>query len=206
MTTEQTKAFNVKKYIIIISILVLVIFGYSYWINTPQYSLLQIQKSVDTKDRFLFDKYVDTNRIIEEVVEDLSKIFIEEMDAEDNFEYSILDTQILAEGLVSLFQPAIENAIEEGFNEFWEDEIETIESKADLKSNLDSFEVSFIKRDGKIAILGLEGKDFDTGGTIKLEFKLNKIDNYWRVTRILNLEEILSQNLDRVEELIGLDS
>ena len=206
MTTEQTKAFNVKKYIIIISILVLVIFGYNYWINTPQYSLLQIQKSVDTKDRFLFDKYVDTNRIIEEVVEDLSKIFIEEMDAEDNFEYSILDTQILAEGLVSLFQPAIENAIEEGFNEFWEDEIETIESKADLKSNLDSFEVSFIKRDGKIAILGLEGKDFDTGGTIKLEFKLNKIDNYWRVTRILNLEEILSQNLDRVEELIGLDS
>ena len=206
MTTEQTKAFNVKKYIIIISILVLVIFGYNYWINTPQYSLLQIQKSVDTKDRFLFDKYVDTNRIIEEVVEDLSKIFIEEMDAEDNFEYSIFDTQILAEGLVSLFQPAIENAIEEGFNEFWEDEIETIESKADLKSNLDSFEVSFIKRDGKIAILGLEGKDFDTGGTIKLEFKLNKIDNYWRVTRILNLEEILSQNLDRVEELIGLDS
>ena len=58
-----------KKNIIIIAILVIGIFGYNYWINTPQYSLLQIQKSVDTKDRFLFDKYVDTNGIIEEVVE-----------------------------------------------------------------------------------------------------------------------------------------
>ena len=34
--------------------------------------LIQIQKSVDTKDRFLFDKYVDTNGIITEIVEDLS--------------------------------------------------------------------------------------------------------------------------------------
>tara|TARA_Y100001935_G_C17208238_1_gene458703 strand:+ start:283 stop:873 length:591 start_codon:yes stop_codon:yes gene_type:complete len=194
-----------KKNIIIISTLVLGIFGYNYWINTPQYSLLQIQKSLDTKDRFLFDKYVDTNRIIEEAVEDLSKIFIEELDGQDISEYSIFDPQILALGLVSLFQPAIENVIEEGFDEFWEEEVETIESKRDLEKNLDSFEVSFLKRDGKIAILALEGKDFDTGKTIKLEFKLNKIDNYWRITQLLNLEDILSQNLDRVEELIDLD-
>ena len=194
-----------KKNIIIISTLVLGIFGYNYWINTPQYSLLQIQKSLDTKDRFLFDKYVDTNRIIEEAVEDLSKIFIEELDGQDISEYSIFDPQILALGLVSLFQPAIENVIEEGFDEFWEEEVETIESKRDLEKNLDSFEVSFLQRDGKIAILALKGKDFDTGKTIKLEFKLNKIDNYWRITQLLNLEDILSQNLDRVEELIDLD-
>ena len=195
-----------KKYIVIISILVLVIFGYNYWINTPQYSLLQIQKSVDTKDRVLFDQYVDTNRIIEEVVEDLSKIFIEEMDAQDNFEYSILDTQILAAGLLSLFQPAIENAIEEGFDEFWEDEVETVESKSDFRNNLDSFEVSYLKRDGKIAKLGLEGEDPDTGEKIKIEFKLNKIENYWRITQISNLEDILRQNMDQVEELIDLDT
>ena len=194
-----------KRNIAIIAILVIGVFGYNYWINTPQYSLLQIQKSVDTKDRFLFDKYVDTNGIIGEVVEDLSKIFIDEMDTQESSEYSFFDPQVLAAGLVSLFQPAIENAIEEYFDECWEDEIETIEFKADLKGNLDSFKVSFIKRDGKIAILGLEGKDFNTGETIKLEFKLNKINNYWRITRILNLEEILSQNLDRVKKLIDLD-
>jgi len=192
--------------IIITAILIIGVSGYNYWINTPQYSLLQIQKSVDTKDRFLFDKYVDTNVIIEEVVEDLSKIFIEEMDTQESSEYSFFDPQVLAAGFVSLFQPAIENAIEEGFDEFWEDEVEKVESKSDLKNNLDSFEVSYLKRDGKMAKLGLEREDPDSGETIKIEFKLIKIENYWRITQISNLEDMLRQNMDQVEELIDLDT
>ena len=188
-----------------ITIIVIGVFGYNYWINTPQYSLLQIQKSVDTKDRFLFDKYVDTNGIIKEVVEDLSKIFIEEMDTQGSSELYFFDPQILATGLVSLFKPAIENAIERGFDEFWEDEVETIESTAELKNNIESFEISYIKREGKIAKLVLEAEDPDSGEITKLEFKLNKTGNYWRITQISNLEDILKQNMDEIEQLIDLD-
>lgn len=195
-----------KKIIPIIVIFITIAGSYNFWINTPQYSLIQIQKSVATKDRFLFDKYVDTNEIIKEVVEDLSKIFIEELDTQESSEYSFFDPQVLAAGLVSLFQPAIENAIEDGFDEFWEDEVEIVESKSDPKNNFDSFEVSYLKRDGKIAKLGLEGEDPDSGETIKIEFKLNKIENYWRITQISNLEDILKQNMDQVEELIDLDT
>ena len=154
----------------------------------------------------MFDKYVDTNGIITEIVEDISKIFIEEMDTQESSEYSFFDPKVLAAGLVSLFQPAIENAIEEGFDEFWEDEVETVESKSDFRNNLDSFEVSYLKRDGKIAKLGLEGEDSETGETVKIELKLNKIENYWRITQISNLEDILKQNMDQVEELIDLDT
>ena len=188
-----------------ITIIVIGVFGYNYWINTPQYSLLQIQKSVDTKDRFLFDKYVDTNGIIKEVVEDLSKIFIEEMDTQGSSELYFFDPQILATGLVSLFKPAIEDAIERGFDEFWEDEVETIESTAELKNNIESFEISYIKREGKIAKLVLEAEDPDSGEITKLEFKLNKTGNYWRITQISNLEDILKQNMDEIEGLIDLD-
>ena len=198
-----------KKSIIIIAIIVIGVFGYNYWINTPQYSLLQIQKSVDTKDRVLFDKYVDTNGIIEEIVEDLSKLFIEEMDAEESSEFSFFDPQVLAAGFLSLFQPVIENAIEEGFDEFWEDEVETVEikeSKSDFTNNLDSFEMSYLKKDGKIAKLGLEREDPDSGRIVKIEFKLNKIENYWRITQISNLQDLLRQNMDKVEELIDLDT
>jgi len=198
-----------KKSIIIIAIIVIGVFGYNYWINTPQYSLLQIQKSVDTKDRVLFDKYVDTNGIIEEIVEDLSKLFIEEMDAEESSEFSFFDPQVLAAGFLSLFQPVIENAIEEGFDEFWEDEVETVEikeSKSDFTNNLDSFEMSYLKKDGKIAKLGLEREDPDSGKIVKIEFKLNKIENYWRITQISNLQDLLRQNMDKVEELIDLDT
>ena len=152
-----------------ITIIVIGLFGYNYWINTPQYSLLQIQKSVDTKDRFLFDKYVDTNGIIKEVVEDLSEIFIEEMDTQDSAELYFFDPQILAAGLVSLFKPAIENAIERSFNEFWEDEVETVESNMDFNNNIDSFEVAYLKRDGKIAKLVLEAEDPDSEEIIKLD-------------------------------------
>ena len=188
-----------------ITIIVIGLFGYNYWINTPQYSLLQIQKSVDTKDRFLFDKYVDTNGIIKEVVEDLSEIFIEEMDTQDSAELYFFDPQILAAGLVSLFKPAIENAIERSFDEFCEDEVETVESNMDFNNNIDSFEVAYLKRDGKIAKLVLEAEDPDSEEIIKLEFKLNKTENYWRITQISNLEDILRQNMEQVEELIDLD-
>ena len=196
---------NIITITIISTIIVIGVFGYNYWINTPQYSLLQIQKSVDTKDRFLFDKYVDTNGIIKEVVEDLSKIFIEEIDTQGSSEFYYFDPQILATGLVSLFKPAIENAIERGFDEFWEDEVETIESTAELKNNIESFEVSYIKREGKIAKLVLEAEDPDSGEITKLEFKLNKTENYWRITQISNLEDILRQNMDEIEGLIDLD-
>ena len=76
----------------------------------------------------------------------------------------------------------------------------------DFNNNIDSFEVAYLKRDGKIAKLVLEAEDPDSEEIIKLEFKLNKTENYWRITQISNLEDILRQNMDQVEELIYLDT
>ena len=90
----------------------------------------------------------------------------------------------LAVGLVSLFKPVIENLIEESFDDFWEDEVETIENKeteSDLNNTLESFRMSYLNRAGKIAELGLEGKNPDSGELLKIEFKLNKIEDHWRV-------------------------
>ena len=71
---------KIKRIIIIAAIIVIGLFGYNYWINTPQYSLLQIQKSVENKDRLLFEKHVDSRKIIEEIVDDISEMFIDEVD------------------------------------------------------------------------------------------------------------------------------
>ena len=198
-----------KRIFIIFLILVASIFGYNYWINTPQYSLLQIQKSVENKDRVLFEKYVDSDQIIEEIVEDISKIFIEQMGAENNSEYSFFNPQILAAGLISLFKPTIENVIEDGFNDFWEDTIENIEDSnegsLEVINTLNSFEMSYLKQEGKVARLGLERKDPETGEIIEIEFKLNKIENYWKITQIANLEELLREQMDEIEDLIDLN-
>ena len=199
---------NIKKIAATAFIFTIIVGGYNFWINTPQYSLLQIQKSVDKKDRDLFDKYVDTDGIIEELVEDVSKLFIEEMDMQQSPEYPFFEPQALVTGFVSLFQPAIEDAIEESFDDFWKDEIETIEidkSKTDLEDKISLFQMSYLIKEGKVAKLGLEIEDPETGEILKIEFKLNKTDNYWRITKIANLEELLRKNLDDIEELIDLD-
>ncbi len=194
-----------KRNLIIIIAIVAVFSGYNFWINTPQYSLLQIQKSVEEKDLYLFEKHVDTERIIEEIVEDLSKLLLEQMEDVESSDSSLFDSRLLVTGLVSIFQPTIENTIKDSFENFWEDGIENSETRTEFQNNFESFEMSYIKRDGKVARLGLEGKYPDSGEIIKIEFKLNKIENYWRVTKILNLEELLREQMDEVENFIDLE-
>ena len=94
---------KIKRIIIIAAILVIGLFGYNYWINTPQYSLLQIQKSVENKDRLLFEKHVDSQKIIEEIVDDISEMFIDEVDNGQSNEYSLLNPAFWASGLTSIF-------------------------------------------------------------------------------------------------------
>ena len=199
---------KIKRIIIIAAILVVGLFGYNYWINTPQYSLLQIQKSVENKDRLLFEKHVDSKKIIEEIVDDISEMFIDEVDNGQNNEYSLLNPAFWASGLTSILKPTIESVIEEAFDDFWEHEIENFdsyESSSEFGNIVGSFEISYIKKDGKVARLGLVAIDPLTSDEVNLEFKLNKIENYWRITEISNLEELLKSRMDDVGELIDFD-
>tara|TARA_Y100000766_G_C18892637_1_gene599324 strand:- start:180 stop:788 length:609 start_codon:yes stop_codon:yes gene_type:complete len=199
---------KIKRIIIIAAILVIGLFGYNYWINTPQYSLLQIQKSVENKDRLLFEKHVDSQKIIEEIVDDISEMFIDEVDNGQSNEYSLLNPAFWASGLTSIFKPTIESVIEEAFDDFWEHEIENFdsyESSSEFGNIVGSFEISYIKKDGKVAKLGLVAIDPLTSDEVNLEFKLNKIENYWRITQISNLEELLKSRMDDVGELIDFD-
>ena len=198
-----------KRTIIIAAILVIGLIGYNYWINTPQYSLLQIQKSVENKDRLLFEKYVDSKKIIEEIVDDISEMFIDEVDNGQSNEYSILNPAFWASGLTSILKPTIESVIEEAFDDFWEHEIENFDSyepSSEFGNIVGSFEISYIKKDGKVARLGLVAIDPLTSDEVNLEFKLNKIENYWRITEISNLEELLKSRMDEVGELIDFDN
>ena len=199
---------KIKRIIIIAAILVIGLFGYNYWINTPQYSLLQIQKSVENKDRLLFEKHVDSRKIIEEIVDDISEMFIDEVDNGQSNEYSLLNPAFWASGLTSILKPTIESVIEEAFDDFWEHEIENFdsyESSSEFGNIVGSFQMSYIKKDGKVAKLGLVAIDPLTSDEVNLEFKLNKIENYWRITEISNLEELLKSRMAVVGELIDFD-
>ncbi|MEG9862282.1 MAG: hypothetical protein V6Z81_07245 [Parvularculales bacterium] len=209
-----------KKIYLIITLILIVgalTIGYNYWINTPEYSLLQIQKSIENKDRYLFEKHVDTENIIEGVIADITEVFLEEINEEANTDTSFFDTEVLAQGLVVLLKPVIASAIIEGFDEFWEKNIERIPSGHEsgttssgdntdfLKTIAGSAEMTYLNKNGNMARVGFELTNSDTSEKTLLELKLIKTENYWKISEISNLQELLRGEKDNIRDLIDID-
>ena len=180
--------------------------GVNYWINSPEYSLLQIKKSIEYKDRYLFEKHVDQKKIIEQIIEEISSILVKEIVEADGTldnENAILDPTLITSGILSLFEPMIENVIEDSFDVLWEDDSENQEGYNEMIEWIESTEVSYLVKEGKSARLGVETENTQAE-KILVEYRLNKVDNYWRGNKISNLEEIIKTSfLNELEELLS---
>ena len=181
------------------------IFGYNYWKNSPEYSLLQIQKAVETNDKDLFEKYIDVDSIIEEIVDDVSKILLEKMNLEED-ENSFFDPKVVAQGMIEIIKPTIDSSIEEGFESFWEEnpdsEYYSNEDYERVKKALSSTKMSYLNKNGRVAFLGMEMLDPETNENTLFEFKLNKVENYWKISEISNLEKLIEDVIDDVENFL----
>ena len=188
-----------KKAVFTLAIILLAVFmGVNYWINSQEYSLLQIQKSIEHKDKYLFEKHVDQKRIIEQIIEELSSILVEADSALD-YDDSILDPMLITSGILSFFKPMIENVIEDSFDVLWEDNSENQEAYNEMIKWLESIEISYLVKEGKSARLGIETEN-TRAEKILIEYRLNKVDNYWRVNKISNLEEVIKTSFLHVLE------
>lgn len=192
-----------KKAVFTIAITLLAVFmGVNYWINSPEYSLLQIQKSIEHKDKYLFEKHVDQKRIIEQIIEEISSILVEADSALD-YDDSILDPMLITSGILLVFKPMIENVIEDSFDVLWEDNSENQEAYNEMIKWLESIEISYLVKEGKSARLGIETEN-TRAEKILIEYRLNKVDNYWRVNKISNLEEVIKTSfLHELEDLLS---
>ena len=192
-----------KKAVFTIAITLLAVFmGVNYWINSPEYSLLQIQKSIEHKDKYLFEKHVDQKRIIEQIIEEISSILVEADSALD-YDDSILDPMLITSGILSVFKPMIENVIEDSFDVLWEDNSENQEAYNEMIKWLESIEISYLVKEGKSARLGIETEN-NRAEKILIEYRLNKVDDYWRVNKISNLEEVIKTSfLYELEDLLS---
>jgi len=191
--------------ITILSILVLASFlGFNYWKSTPEYSLLKIKDAIDTKDVYLFKKYVDLETVIERSVDVALEKSLENME-EKKDENIFLDTSSFAKGLVKLMKPSIVNGLvnkvekyvegKENLNKRLVKNDRTITALQDLdlsskRNMLNNGKKKYLKKDRKAARLGMEFQDKD-GEIIQIELKLRKYEDYWRVTEIANLSELV---------------
>ena len=180
--------------------------GVNYWINSPEYSLLQIKKSIEYRDRYLFEKHVDQQKIIDQIIEEISSILVKEIVEADgtlDYENSILDPTLVTSGILTLFKPMIENVIKDSFDVLWEDDSENEEGYNEMIKWIESTKVSYLVKEGKSARLGLETENVQAE-KILVEYRLNKVDNYWRVNKISNLEEIIKTSfLNELEEWLS---
>ena len=84
-----------------------------------------------------------------------------------------------------------------------EDDSENQEGYNEMIEWIESTEVSYLVKEGKSARLGVETENTQAE-KILVEYRLNKVDNYWRVNQISNLEEIIKTSfLNELEELLS---
>ena len=194
----------IKKILIGLGIIAIVGYaGFNYWKTLPEYSLLQIQEAIETKDVYLFKKYVDVENILEHGIDDILEAAIKE--SKDSLEEdSLFDTSLFAKGMVELIKPAAISYLRKEIDKYIEEENnnkkvidKTIEvpilggfDSTKFKSSLGSARMSYLTKENKVALLGLEfvGEDGDNS---VIEFRLRKYEDFWRITEMTNLEEIL---------------
>ena len=178
------------------------------WKTSPKYSLLKALDAVEKKDSYAFEKYVDTERLISDIL-DVYIRWSAEIAYEDEYEYSLFDSSSLFEGIAETFKPVLVTGIKNQIRDFIENEDTALENEA-----IESFNYIF----RNIELISITRNDlttevifsFDSIGDLPriIVFEQRKFENYWRITRIKNIEDFLENfSEDLINDLLNsLDS
>ena len=175
--------------IIFVAIGIVVLFGligggyYYWWTGTPKYSIYQIKKAIETRDKELGLKYVDVDAIFENLWTDMkSEITKEAMEAE-GFEGigAVLGLQ-----LVENMKPALKEEFRKGIESWFLPPTEEPEEITDTEEDLGGVwqkDIEVKKQDGFAYI--------ETPDGIKLIFTQKEGARYWVLTKIEGLTKDL---------------
>lgn len=172
-----------KTIIIVVIILALLASGsFYYFIGTPTYSLYKLKKAVQNHDSAKFNKYVDVDRVVENLFETASAQMEKEIgDSKDNplGEFGI----DLAKGLLSTFKEGMKNEINKS--------IEEISEGKDNKFVI--VKIKEVRKEGKAAKVTLESPD---GQAMKINMT-QMPGRYWRVVG-MDFEDFAKMNPNTV--------
>ena len=182
--------------------------AYWYWTTTPQYSLKCVSKAIETHDLGMFEKYVDVDSLVSRAADQIGDGILNE--SKDK-----LNSPNMNQGVTQLAKPMLINESKEQIKAYiekgsFESSRQPILDKQQ-KSNYDTIiaekyintggnfpqskGIDYIKKDGKVAALGLSIFYPNIESTIVLEIKMRERDGYWQVIEISNFKEFFA-NLD----------
>ncbi|HVZ11360.1 MAG TPA: hypothetical protein VG941_03040 [Candidatus Paceibacterota bacterium] len=162
--------------------------GYYWWTGTPEYSLGQLKKAMDTHNPELGLKYVDTDAVFESFwTEFKDKITSEALtQPKDGFEAfgTLLGLQ-----LVENMKPTIKKQMEDGIKGWFSTDQKTTEQNAEnktinLKSEIQNKNIK-IKKDGKTVYIELPDD-------IKIILTRKAGERYWVISGIQGLSKNIS--------------
>ncbi len=202
-----------KSKIIFISLVVIIIaglgFAYWHWTGTPKYSLQQVHKALETNDVVKFEKHVDIKSISSRLIDDLMNLALKEPQPQNELES--FGTS-LAAGFVHLMKPHLIDSIysqtirqvekgnfgdftsPDGTDDYQETDVDIDDISQQLGVDKESFSgISYIRKDGKVALAGLAFQSEDFGESMILELRLRNLGRYWQVVEISNIAELLQE-------------
>ena len=192
--------------------------GYwQYTITKPEYSFWQAKKAVDEHDLMLFDKYVDTGLLVENIVDQFIETAITNIEKKseglEGFDPS------MTKGIVVKFKPKLTSIIKKKVISFVKTgdlkKESTSKSQEALKrepekkfpfkniwNNLsgnknDFQEVGYVKEEGKTAYIGLKFFLEKLEKPFIVDFKMRSVGNFWQVTEIVNFSNVM-EKLDKL--------
>lgn len=206
-----------KKYFLI-GLVVLIIAacaGYWYWLQTPQYSLKMVRTAISNHDLTLFQKHVDVDSLVSRAIDQI-------IDSKMNDPNEVQDEGMnnIAKGLILTLKPQLVSAAKEEIKSFVEKgtggnntaseqtssnkngKNQSISAKKALGSaGTESAEfqgISYVNKDGKLALVGLKVFYSKLNYTGILELKMRELDGYWQIAEVNNLGSFL-QKIEEVE-------
>lgn len=202
-----------KKVAIILGLMVVVVavtIYYWQWTLSPKYSLLQAKKAIENHDLAAFEKYVDVQSLTERLLDQLLDLNMAQKEQPSN-EWEQLGEN-LAKGFIGMLKPHLAKIAKEQVAYYVEKgSFETQKQKSDVpdfslkdiwnksggeKSKFRGFE--YVKKEGKIAVVGLEFFHEEYNAKLVLDIKMREKDGYWQLAELSNFSEYMKR-LDELE-------
>jgi hypothetical protein len=201
-----------KWFFIIFFLLVIIVSGIFVWkmILSPVYSLKQLDKAINKQDVIAFNKYVDLDATIDEVIVQTWQYYT--AGEETGSRWNEIRSDI-GNTLLSVVKPNIKEIIKEEILDYiatgqWSDNdpdnkndistlvINLIKDKIDPEQ-WDQQSINYTEINGNIAHVGLTYFDDAKDTNFIVEVKMRNMKGYWQIIEISNVAEILNMYQDK---------
>ncbi len=174
------------------------VFGYRYWISTPQYSLMQAKSAFESHDLGAFQKYVALGSCADSLTDDVFAQAAKKMSTQAKSNPFGDAGQKMAQGFMALLKPGISSALQSAAREF----VSTGRLASSSGAGGSPVDLSGIKRklerrgvrfdgigpasvEGNTATIELRFKDGQEAEP-PVELELRRVEDHWQVTKWKN--------------------